>query len=217
MAEYGSGGRVVAYNAEYDALPDIGHACGHNLIATASIGSFLGVAAALKQSKLPGRVRLIGTPAEEGGGGKLPIIDAGAYEDVDACLMVHPAPDTLLKDGATGVANFSSLANVKYRVHFTGKPAHAAMAPWQGINALDAVCLTYNGVSMLRQQIKPYERIHGVIVEGGTRPNVITAKTTMEYYCRSATLDEAEALKDRVVKCCKGAATSTGCTFEYEG
>jgi metal-dependent amidase/aminoacylase/carboxypeptidase family protein len=130
--------------------------------------------------------------------------------------MVHPAPDVLLHDGATGVAYAKSLANIKFRIHFTGKPAHAALAPWQGVNALDAVCLAYNGVAMLRQQTKPHERIHGVIVEGGKRPNVITAQTTMEYYCRSSTLAEAEILKDRVVKCSEGAATSTGCTFKYE-
>lgn len=216
VAEYGSGGRVVAFNAEYDALPKIGHACGHNLIATASIGAFLGVAAALKELKLPGRVRLIGTPAEEEGGGKLHIIEAGAYEAVDACLMVHPAAHKRFPDGVTGVAYCKSSANVKFRAHFIGKPAHAATAPWQGINALDAVCLAYNGVSMLRQQIQSYERIHGVIVEGGTRPNVITASASVDYYCRSTTLDEAEALKDRVIKCFDGAATATGCSVEYE-
>ncbi|KAJ6086827.1 amidohydrolase [Penicillium canescens] len=216
VAEYGSGGRVVAFNAEYDALPEIGHACGHNLIATSSIGAFLGVAAAIKESKLPGRVRLIGTPAEEGGGGKLHIIDAGAYEDVDACLMVHPAAHKRFPDGVMGVAYASSSANTKFTAQFIGKPAHAASAPWQGVNALDAVCLAYNGVSMLRQQIQPYERIHGVIVEGGTRPNVVTASTSVEYYCRSKTLMEAKALKERIIKCFEGAAIATGCSVKYE-
>lgn len=216
LVEYGEGGRVVAFNAEYDALPDIGHACGHNLIATSSLGAFLGVAAALRESGRPGRARLIGTPAEEGGGGKLPIIEAGGYDDVDACLMVHPGPDRIFEGAQTGAAYGTTLANVKFRAHFTGKSAHAAMAPWQGVNALDAVCLSYNGVSMLRQQIKPYERIHGIIAEGGTRPNVITARASLEFYCRSATFDEAEALKDRVVSCLDGAATATACTLSVE-
>ncbi|RAQ69969.1 hypothetical protein AFCA_012276 [Aspergillus flavus] len=216
VAEYGSGGRVVAFNAEYDALPGIGHACGHNLIATSSIGAFLGVVAALKASTLPGRVRLIGTPAEEDGGGKIKLIEAGAYEDVDACLMVHPAAHKRFPDGVTGVSYVTSNAIVKFRARFTGKPAHAAGAPWQGINALDAVCLSYNGVSMLRQQIQPHERIHGVIVEGGTKPNVITASGTVDYFCRSTSLEEAEALKDRVIKCFDGAAIATGCSVEYE-
>ncbi|BAE65745.1 unnamed protein product [Aspergillus oryzae RIB40] len=216
VAEYGSGGRVVAFNAEYDALPGIGHACGHNLIATSSIGAFLGVVAALKASTLPGRVRLIGTPAEEDGGGKIKLIEAGAYEDVDACLMVHPAAHKRFPDGVTGVSYVTSNAIVKFRARFTGKPAHAAGAPWQGINTLDAVCLSYNGVSMLRQQIQPHERIHGVIVEGGTKPNVITASGTVDYFCRSTSLEEAEALKDRVIKCFDGAAIATGCSVEYE-
>jgi amidohydrolase len=216
LAEYGSGGRVIAFNAEYDALPGIGHACGHNLIATSSIGSFLGVVAALKKSKLPGRVRLIGTPAEEEGGGKLHLIEAGAYKDVNACLMVHPAAHKRFPDGVTGIAYCKSSANVKFRAHFIGKPAHAATAPWQGINALDAVCLSYNAVSMLRQQMQPYERVHGVITEGGSKPNIIPASASVDYYCRSQTLNEAEALKDRVVKCFDGAATATGCSVEYE-
>ena len=216
VAEYGTSGRVVCFNAEYDALPKIGHACGHNLIATASIGAFLGVAAALKKSKLPGRVRLIGTPAEEEGGGKLHIIEAGAYDDVDACLMIHPAAHKRFPDGVTGVAYSKSSANVKFRAHFIGKSAHAATAPWQGINALDAVCLAYNGVSMLRQQMQPHERVHGVIAEGGTRPNVITASASVDYYCRGSSLKEAEDLKGRVIKCFDGAAMATGCSVEYE-
>lgn len=212
--EYGSGGRVVTFNAEYDALPDIGHACGHNLIATASIGAFLGTAAALKKYKVPGRVRLLGTPAEEGGGGKVKLIDAGAYKDVDACLMVHPAPGD--ETGAGGNAHGLSLANTKFRVHYTGKPAHAAVAPWEGVNALDAVVLAYNGISALRQQIRPYERIHGVISEGGARPNIITARASLDYYIRSTTLEEARKLRARAKGCFDGAAMQTGCTVEYE-
>ncbi|OBT75128.1 hypothetical protein VF21_05475 [Pseudogymnoascus sp. 05NY08] len=190
MAEFGSGGRVIAFNAEYDALPDIGHACGHNLIATMSIGAFIALAEALKRYKIQGRVRLLGTPAEEGGGGKLKLIDAGAYSDVDACMMIHPGPGDGCA-GYTGDAYMPTLANNKFTVRFTGKAAHASMSPWQGINALDAVVLGYNGVSALRQQIQPAQRIHGVISEG-------------------------DALMERVVACFKGAAIQTGCTVETE-
>ncbi len=220
LAEYGSGGRLVVFNAEYDALPGIGHACGHNLIATASFAAFLGTVAALKAAgNPPGRVQLLGTPAEEGGGGKLKLIDAGAYKGVDACLMVHPAPAVGAMTGQSlvrEVAQVRMLANVKYRVFFTGREAHAAMAPWQGVNALDAVCLSYNGISMLRQQMRPVERVHGVFREAGTRPNVTPAHTAVEYYVRSDTRANAEALWRRVRACFDGAATATGCTVEYE-
>lgn len=242
LAEYGEGGRLVVFNAEYDALPGVGHACGHNLIATASFAAFLGAVAALKKAGpgTPGRVQLLGTPAEEGGGGKIKLINAGAYKDVAACLMVHPAPSAaslaaaagamggndaaggmgaaLAKAAAAGVrevAYVRMLACVKYSVYFTGKEAHAAMAPWAGVNALDAVCLSYNGISMLRQQIHPHERIHGVFREAGTRPNVTPAHTAVDYYVRSDTLSHAEALWRRVKNCFEGAATATGCTVSY--
>lgn len=151
--KHGAGGRVVVFNAEYDALPNIGHACGHNLIATSSIAAFIATCEALKihcPEGLGYTVRLLGTPAEESGGGKVRLLDNGAYKDVDACLMVHPmplipnAPD-LLCIAATVPGGF--LANDKVRVTFTGKPAHAAAAPWEGINALDAVVSAYVNTS----------------------------------------------------------------------
>jgi amidohydrolase len=135
VAEYGEGGQVVAYNAEYDALPGIGHACGHNLIAMMSIGAFLAVAEVLKARRIPGRVRLVGTPAEEGLGGKIPIINAGGYTDVDACMMVHPGPLTECP-GFTGDAYMPTLANHKVTVLYTGKAAHAAMAPVSNSNCI---------------------------------------------------------------------------------
>ncbi|TQV91522.1 aminobenzoyl-glutamate utilization protein B [Cordyceps javanica] len=215
-AEYGSGGRLVIFNAEYDALPGIGHACGHNLIASASFAAFLGVAEALKQTSIPGRVRLLGTPAEEGGGGKIQLINNGAYRDAAACLMTHPGPQYLLSGDVTGVAAVKMLANVKWRIFFSGQTAHAAMEPWNGFNALDAVCLSYNAISMLRQQIRPHERIHGTIKEGGDRPNVIPGSTSVEYYVRSDTLAAAERLWKRVQLCFEGAAIATGCQVRYE-
>lgn len=204
----------MAFNAEYDALPGIGHACGHNLIATISIGAFLGVAKAIKDYAIPGRVRLIGTPAEEGGGGKLKLIDAGAYKDVDACLMVHPGPEDAVS-GFTGDAYMPTLANRKFSIHFNGKPAHASMAPWDGLNALDAVVLAYNAISALRQQIRPAERIHSVITQGGTRPNIIPAYASLDYYIRSPTLKGANELTERARRCFEGAALATGCKMEF--
>ncbi|KAH8645736.1 hypothetical protein BX600DRAFT_484971 [Xylariales sp. PMI_506] len=214
--EVGSGGRLVIYNAEYDALPGIGHACGHNLIASASFASFLGVAAALKESGIPGRVRLLGTPAEEGGGGKLKMIEKGAYAGADASLMVHPGPGHKLPKSIRGVSLVRMLANVKRQVFFTGRPSHAAMAPWDGVNALDAVCLSYNAISMLRQQIQPTERIHGVIRKGGERPNVTPDDTCVEYYVRSETRAGAVKLWERVLKCFEGAAIATGCEMRTQ-
>jgi amidohydrolase len=209
LSEYGSGGRVATFNAEYDALPGIGHACGHNLIATGSIAAYLGVVAVLKKLSLPGRVRLLGTPAEEGGGGKLKLIAAVAYKDVDACLMTHPF--SVKHNRAYGTC----MASAKFRATFTGKASHAAAAPHEGINALDAAVLAYNGTSMLRQQIKPDQRIQGVLLEGGYKPNIITPKSVLDYNVRGATLKETKALQGRVVKCFEGAAIATGCQVEF--
>ncbi|KAJ5691812.1 Peptidase M20D amidohydrolase predicted [Penicillium macrosclerotiorum] len=217
----GQGGRVVAFNAEYDALPGIGHACGHNLIATSSIAAFLATCDAmdaLYSDDIGYSVRLLGTPAEEGGGGKLLLINAGAYKDVDACFMVHPfpvlpgAPDLLSSSSCAG----QYLANDKVEVTFTGKPAHASAAPWEGVNALDAVVAAYVNISMLRQQILPTQKIHGVVLRGGERPNVIPASTTLDYYIRSDTVKTLKPLTERVLKCFEAAATATGCTVEYE-
>ncbi len=215
-ADFGSGGRLVVFNAEYDALPGVGHACGHNLIASAGMAAFLGVVAALKQSAQPGRVRLLGTPAEEGGGGKLLLIRAGAYKDAAACLMVHPGPGYRLSPPVREVAFVRMLANIKMSIYFKGREAHAAMEPWAGVNALDAVCLSYNAISMLRQQMRPYERIHGVFRQAGDRPNVTPANTCVEYYVRSDTRAAAEALWERAKKCFEGAAVATGCEVRCE-
>lgn len=167
-------------------------------------------------------MRLLGTPAEEGGGGKLKLIAAGAYEGCDAALMVHPGAQYLLPTSSRtaptlrGVAAVRMLANVKHRVHFTGRPAHAAMEPWNGVNALDAVCLSYNAISMLRQQIRPHERIHGVFRSAGDRPNVTPHDCSVEYCVRSDTLLHARQLWTRVLRCFEGAALATGCDMRVE-
>ena len=163
-------------------------------------------------------VRLIGTPAEEGGGGKLHLINAGAYKDVSACLMAHPFP---VLSGApsllsSGCCSGQYLACDIVAVTFIGKPAHASAAPWEGVNALDAVVAAYVNISMLRQQILPTQKIHGVVLRGGERPNVIPASTTVEYSIRSETVSDLKPLTEKVVKCFEAAATATGCTVEYE-
>lgn len=199
----------------------MGHACGHNLIATSSIAAFMATCeamSALYSDDIGFTARLLGTPAEEGGGGKLHLIDAGAYTNVDACFMVHPFP---VLSGAPGLLSSSCctgqyLANDKVSVTFTGKPAHASAAPWEGINALDAVVAAYVNISMLRQQILPTQKIHGVVLRGGERPNVIPASTTVEYYIRAESVRTLKPLTERVLKCFEAAATATGCTVEYE-
>ncbi|RAL08367.1 M20 family metallopeptidase [Aspergillus homomorphus CBS 101889] len=226
-------GRVVAFNAEYDALPGIGHACGHNLIATSSIAAFLATCHTMRaQAATPApntpedfspptnfTIKLLGTPAEESGGGKVQLLKRGAYKNVAACLMVHPVP---MAPGNPDLLTLATvlpggyLANDKLRVRFTGKPAHAAAAPWEGVNALDAVVAAYINVSLLRQQILPSQRIHGVIVDGGERPNVIPRSAAVDYYIRSPTVKSLSGLSERVVKCFEAAALATGCEVAFE-
>jgi amidohydrolase len=214
----------VAFNAEYDALPGIGHACGHNLIATSSIAAFIAACEAMKaqaqnNSNEGFTLRLIGTPAEESGGGKVRLLNKGAYKGVDACLMVHPVPMVPGSPDLTGMATVVEggfLANDKVKVTFTGKPAHAAAAPWEGINALDAVVSAYVNISMLRQQILPTQKIHGVIVNGGDRPNIIPMSATVDYYIRSPTIKSLKPLTEKVVKCFEAAATATGCKVDFD-
>ncbi|KAL6864001.1 hypothetical protein J3F83DRAFT_716292 [Trichoderma novae-zelandiae] len=221
-ATIGSGGRQVVVCCEYDALPDIGHGCGHNLIATSSLAAFLGAAHALSKLGVAGRLRILGTPAEEGGGGKARLIEAGAFspaEDIAASIMAHPISVNLMSRGGnssvSGVAGFDLIASHKFRVEFRGVTAHAAGEPWNGVNALDAAVAAYTNVSMLRQQIRPDERIHGVIEVGGTVPNVITDYTRMNWYVRSPTSQRGELLVKRVKACIEAAGAATGCEVNY--
>ncbi|KAL2871387.1 M20 family metallopeptidase [Aspergillus lucknowensis] len=217
-----SNSRVLTFNAEIDALPGIGHACGHNLIATSSIAAFIATCEALKAVASDGltyTVRLLGTPAEESGGGKIRLLDNGAYKDVDACLMLHPMPILPGKPELLSLATAPAggfLANDKVTVTFTGKPAHAAAAPWEGINALDAVVAAYVNISLLRQQIQPSQRVHGIIVNGGSRPNIIPGSASVEYFIRSPTVASLKPLTEKVVKCFEAAATATGCKVDFE-
>jgi amidohydrolase len=198
-------GPTIAIMCEYDALPSIGHACGHNAIATAGAGA--GAALAAVRESLPsGRVQVIGTPAEEGGGGKVKLIKAGIFRDVDAAMMCHGWDQWILHQDLLGI--------VRVGFEFTGKAAHAAADPWEGQNALDAVIQTYNSVSMLRQQVKPSTRIHGIVTSGGAAPNIIPETAACLFYVRAADLDYLWSLYDRVVACAEGAAKATGTTLK---
>ncbi|KAJ4075955.1 hypothetical protein NW756_013080 [Fusarium oxysporum] len=215
--ESGQNGKLIVFNAEYDALPGLGHACGHNLIATSSIAAFIATAETIRSLNIPGRVRLLGTPAEEGGGGKVHLIKAGAYEGVDACLMAHPT-GKLSPQGEKnidGVSAARSSARRQMKVAFTGQNAHAGNTPWHGKNALDAVVSSYVNISLLRQQIQPTERIHGVIRNGGAEPNIIPDSTNLEYYLRAAGADQIKELTGRVEACFKAGAIATGCNVTY--
>ncbi|PTB54489.1 hypothetical protein M431DRAFT_84687 [Trichoderma harzianum CBS 226.95] len=215
MAEIGSGGSLVIICVEYDALPDIGHACGHNLITTSSMAAFLGAAKVLQSESFPGRIRILGTPAEEGGGGKVKLIEAGAFDDEDiaAAIMAHPLAAHQFAEGYDGLAGLKFIASQKFEVEFRGRSAHAAGEPWNGVNALDAAVMAYNGISMLRQQMRPDERVHGVINDGGTAPNVIANYTRMTWLVRSPSTKRSETLLKKVQQSFNAAALSTGCEY----
>ncbi|WP_402841913.1 amidohydrolase [Microbacterium sp. GXS0129] len=205
-----SEGPHFALIAEYDALPGVGHACGHNIIAAAAVGAFL--AAAPVAERLGARLSLIGTPAEENGGGKELILRAGGFDDVDAAGMVHPgagsAVSPVLAPRTTGVRRVA----VTYR----GRAAHAAASPWLGRNALDAVVTAYQSVAQLRQHILPIDRVHGIITDGGAVPNVVPEQASALFYVRSAEIETLRALTDRVVDALQGAALATGTIAEID-
>jgi len=197
-------GPTVAVLAEYDALPDIGHACGHNIIATTALGAAL----ALNQvsNQLPGRVKLLGTPAEERGGGKELMARAGAFEGIDAALMIHPA--------GVNLATMPSICIAEVEVIYHGKASHASAMPHKGINALDGLLLAYQAISNLRQHIRATERIHGIVAEGGSAPNIVPDRTVGQFYVRAANEKDLAKLKPRVQACFEAGATGSGCTVE---
>ncbi|KAJ5761509.1 hypothetical protein N7533_003548 [Penicillium manginii] len=211
-----SSGRCVNFNAEYDALPGIGHACGHNLIATASVAGFMALAFAIQKFGLPGQAQLLGTPAEEDGGGKVDLIRAGAFKNVDVSLMMHPMAEDEFSKGILGIGGRSTIACFDITAAYHGVSAHAAASPWEGVNALDALVSAYNNISMLRQQIGPDERIHGAIMQAPTVTNAIPELTRTKYTIRSRTQKGARALGERVRKCLDAGALATGCKVELE-
>ncbi len=204
VARAGAAGPTVAVLLEYDALPGIGHACGHNVIATAGLGA--GLAAAALAEEAGGRVVILGTPAEEGGGGKIRMIQAGALEGVDAALMVHPAGIELTR--------MSTIAVQELTATYTGTAAHAAAAPHEGRNALDAAVLGYLNVATLRQHIRSDERVHGIVTAGGDKPNIVPALARTEWMVRSPTIASLAPLKQRVETALRAGATAAGCEVE---
>ncbi|HEX9260318.1 MAG TPA: M20 family metallopeptidase [Acidimicrobiales bacterium] len=202
-AEAGAEGHRVAILCEYDALPGLGHACGHNIIAAAGLGAGLALAAVAREAR--GRVTILGTPAEEGGGGKIVLAETGAFADIDAAMMVHPADADLRWMG--------SLALHELDVWYQGQAAHAAAFPWEGRNALDAAVIGYTAVAALRQHIRPGERVHGVFTDGGEKANIVPRRASMQWLVRSPTVAGLEALKQRVVACLQAGADATGCTM----
>ncbi|KAG0035405.1 hypothetical protein BGZ82_005297 [Podila clonocystis] len=197
---------VIGVCSEYDALPGIGHACGHNLIAISGVATALGLKAVIEKFDLQATVKLFGTPAEETSGGKITMLNNGAFEGTDVCMMLHGANSDVVYPA------FLALDTVE--VEFFGKASHASASPWEGINALDAAVLSYTDIGMMRQQMKPTLRVHGIIKEGGRAANIIPDYTKSVYTVRAPKFDEVEVLKKRVEKIFNGAAASTGCTVK---
>lgn len=204
-ARRGNGkGPRVAFLAEYDALPGLGHGCGHNIIATSALAAGIGLGAVVDE--LDGEVWVIGTPAEETDGAKVIMVQKGAFDQIDAALMIHPHP------GYYYITE--SLALDAIEVEFFGKPSHAAAAPWEGVNALDAILTTFNALNALRQQILPDARIHGIISNGGAAPNIIPDHTMGRFYLRAKQRTYLNELNQKFMACVQGAAIATGTRFE---
>ncbi|MHB1582583.1 MAG: amidohydrolase [Acidimicrobiales bacterium] len=206
VATAGSGPLVLALCAEYDALPGIGHACGHNIIDATSVGA--GLALAAVADEIGATVRVVGTPAEEGGGGKVLLLERGAFDGVHAAMMVHPWPSERLEAACLAVSHFD--------VHFHGRTAHASAAPWEGVNAGDAMTVAQVAIGLLRQQLPPGDQVHGVVRDGGQAANVIPAEVTGRFMCRSRTLAGLEALEPRIRACFEAGAAATGATVERQ-
>ncbi|XP_074166410.1 xaa-Arg dipeptidase [Sminthopsis crassicaudata] len=201
----------LGFLCEYDALPGIGHACGHNLIAEVGAAAALGLKGALEShpSCPPVKITVLGTPAEEDGGGKIDLIEAGAFKNLDAVFMAHPSQEN--------AAYLPDVAEHDVTVKYYGKASHAAAYPWEGLNALDAAVLAYNNLSVLRQQMKPSWRVHGIIKHGGVKPNIIPSYSELIYYLRTPSVKELPILTKKAEDCFKAAALATGCTVELKG
>jgi amidohydrolase len=205
MASYGHAKPVIAILAEYDALPKLGHACGHNLIATSAVGG--GVAAKLAIDRFGGTILVIGTPAEELFGGKAIMAGRGGFANIDIAMMTHP--------GVYDAATTQALACITLDVEFFGRAAHAAARPEQGINALEAMLLSFAAINSLRQHIKSTSRIHGIITDGGEAANIVPAHSAGSFIVRAKEDTYLDELKDKVLNCFVGAATATGARLEY--
>jgi len=204
-AEAGTGPLVVAICAEYDALPDVGHACGHNIIAATAVGAGIGLLPLVDELGIT--VRVLGTPAEEGGGGKVVMLEQGAFDDVHAAMMVHPWATERLEATCLAVSHFD--------VEFGGRTAHASAAPWQGVNAGDAMVIAQVGLGLLRQQLRPGDQIHGVVTNGGEAANIIPARVTGRFMARSLTIEGLQALEPRVQACFRAGAQASGAEVTF--
>jgi amidohydrolase len=206
----GAPGAQVAIVAEYDALPEVGHGCGHNIIATAALGA--GLALSRVGQHLPGSVVVLGTPAEESAvpnaGGKIPILDHGYFDGLDAAIMIHPLTEDAISSETSLVAHGLDFS-------FHGQSAHAAVNPHEGVNALDALIVMFGSVGLLRQQVRSDARIHGIITHGGTAPNVIPSYTACRFRVRAADPAYASDLVQRVVACAEAGARATGARMEW--
>ncbi len=204
MASRGDEGYHVGFCAEYDALPEIGHGCGHNLIAIASVAAGVALSSAIEGQ--PGRVSIIGTPDEEEHGGKVDLVRLGVFDDIDSAMMFHP-------DCATRI-HIESLACRDYKFIFHGKNAHASSEPWEGRNALDAVIQTFNNINALRQHLKDNTRIHGIITEGGVAVNVIPDRAAAKLLIRASNSEYLKEVVEKVIGCARSAAIATGTNLE---
>lgn len=203
-ATWGSGDLVVGLCAEYDALPEIGHACGHNLIAAAAVGAAVALAPVADRAGLT--VRVLGTPAEEQGGGKVLMLERGAFTGVHLAMLVHPGPT------AADVVSCRALACSQITVEFRGRAAHAGAHPDRGLNAGDAATIAQVAIGLVRQHLMPRDRVHGIVTSGGTAANVIPDRVTMRYLLRSDSLARLGALEERVTACLQAGALGSGCT-----
>ena len=205
-ATAGSGDLHLALLAEFDALPDVGHACGHNIIAASSVGAAIGLAAVADE--LGVTVELLGTPSEEGGGGKIDLINAGYFSGVHAAMMIHPWPVDRLSAQCLAVDHFD--------VTFTGREAHASAAPFEGINALDALTIAQVALGLLRQQLPAGDQVHGIVAEGGSAANIIPSRAVGRFMARSVTAERLAALRKRVNACFEAGALATGAQLSIE-
>ncbi len=209
LARAGSGPLNIGICAEYDCLPGIGHACGHNIIAASAVGAALAAAKVADEVGLT--VTVIGTPAEEVGnaGGKILELERGAFDGIHAAMMVHPAPFDMLRA--------KIIAASMFEVHYMGKESHASAFPELGVNAADALTVAQTALGLLRQHIRPTDRVHGIITNGGSAPNVIPAHTSAKYIIRSETLDQLAELRPRVHRCFEAGALATGSRLQFAG
>ena len=204
VSEFGNDGPSVGIIAEYDALPDIGHACGHNIIGTAAVGAALALATLGRD--LPGKIRLLGAPAEEGGGGKVIMARKGAFDGLDCAMMVHPAP--------ADMATFPLIARAGVHVSYRGKPSHASSEPEAGINALDGLVAAYNAIGAWRQHMPARHRIHGIITQGGVASNIIPDHAAGHFVVRAPTRSDLIKLRQRVIECFQAGELASGAALE---